>query len=200
MDEQAVPRSRGGLISPLMVILLISGLLGLIVSIAMLLSAGQETAPQVPASGTALSRALTDWQADNFELASLTGEAIRLSDYEDQVVFLNFWRTDCPPCVRELPAFQQFVGEQGEDGAVVLAINQGEKPIDVESFLDKIGITRVPVLLDEDLRLDNDYPVQNLPTTYIIGRDGYVHYVKIGELTVDAMNRYVDLLDEPAQG
>lgn len=37
-------------------------------------------------------------EAPNFELVDLNGETHRLSDYEGQGVFLNFWGTWCEPC------------------------------------------------------------------------------------------------------
>src|SRR5690606_11495383 len=69
---------------------------------------------------------LEDTPILDFELATLSGETVRLSDYEGRVVFLNFWATWCEPCKREMPTFDAFVADQPVDGAVVLAINVEE--------------------------------------------------------------------------
>ena len=39
-----------------------------------------------------------DVAAKDFELEDLKGNKVKLSDYEGQIVFLNFWATWCPPC------------------------------------------------------------------------------------------------------
>lgn len=40
----------------------------------------------------------------NFELPRLDGSAfVRLNDYAGRPVLLNFWGSECPPCVAELP-------------------------------------------------------------------------------------------------
>src|SRR5699024_2255442 len=39
----------------------------------------------------------------DFELNTLDGETVRLSDYRGERVFVNFWATWCPPCRAEIP-------------------------------------------------------------------------------------------------
>jgi thiol-disulfide isomerase/thioredoxin len=42
--------------------------------------------------------------APSFELRQLDGAGfVRLADFPDRPVLLNFWGSECPPCVRELP-------------------------------------------------------------------------------------------------
>ena len=39
-----------------------------------------------------------------FELPLLDGtKFVRLADFSGRPVLLNFWGSDCPPCVKELP-------------------------------------------------------------------------------------------------
>ncbi len=179
------PTSR---ISPLVAIFLLTSILGLIVAVVILMNEDSDT------TGTPGSPVLSGWEAADFELETLNGAIVRLSDYKGRPVFLNIWRTDCPPCVREMPALQQFAQEQGPDGAVVLAVNQGEQADDIREFLDEIGVNTLLILLDRDLILDQTYRVVGLPTTYIISPEGKVEYTKLGELTIEEMYTYVDEL------
>lgn len=56
------------------------------------------------------------------ELPTLDGRAFyRLSDEPGRPLLLNFWDTDCPPCVREMPLLDQFA--KVHPGVGVLGIN-----------------------------------------------------------------------------
>lgn len=177
-------------VSPLLIMFLVTGLTGLVMAAAVLLSEERDEPaspfePQAPQS-------LEDRQADDFTLPSLDGDAVRLSDFAGRPVFLNFWRTDCPPCAAEMPALEQFVQEQGDDGAVVLAVNQGEQAGAIRDFLDDIEVSDLPVLLDTDSDLLSDYAVPGLPTTYIIDGSGAVVYFKLGAVTLDDLYLYLE--------
>lgn len=56
---------------------------------------------QVPDEAYAARRPVPE--AD-FQLRTLDGKPIRLSDYRGKVVLMNFWTTWCPACVGEMPA------------------------------------------------------------------------------------------------
>lgn len=42
-------------------------------------------------------------KAPDFELPDATGKLHKLSDYEGQVVYIDFWGTWCYPCIQEIP-------------------------------------------------------------------------------------------------
>lgn len=47
---------------------------------------------------------LSDGPAPDFSLKTYDGQNIRLSDYKgENVVVINFWQTNCPPCHEEAP-------------------------------------------------------------------------------------------------
>ncbi len=62
--------------------------------------------------------------APDFELQTLTGDTIRLSDYRGEPVMLNFWATWCPPCRAEMPDMQQV---HQDTGMQILAVNLTRK-------------------------------------------------------------------------
>lgn len=203
LPEQAETPTQPTGISPLLVIFLISGVMGLVTAgVILLADDSSEDLTQGPTSSQLLreytpapQRSLNDWRAEDFQLTSLTGDTVSLSDYEGRMVFINFWRTDCAPCVRELPAFRDFMAQQGADGAIVLAVNQGEDAAMIAEFLESIDIDAwndFPVLLDEDMTVSVTYPSQFLPTTYVVNSEGMVQNFRIGEMTVDEMNGYLE--------
>jgi peroxiredoxin len=140
---------------------------------------------------TLANTSLIGQSAPNFSLAALDGSIMRLSSYRGRVVFVNFWATWCEPCQRELPAFEAFMAEQGEDGALVLAVNAGEPAEQVTTYFEAHQISGIPALLDADLEVYDRYNVQLLPTTYVIDPAGVVRYAHLGEMTAEDLSAYV---------
>lgn len=124
--------------------------------------------------------------APDFELQTLDGETVSLSDFRGEKVMLNFWATWCPPCRAEMPDMQKF--HENTD-IVILAVNLLETENsrkNVPDFVEEFGITfRVP--LDEDSSVANRYKIQPIPTSFMIDSEGKVHNVAYGALNYDLM-------------
>lgn len=138
--------------------------------------------------------------APAFTLQTLNGIPLSLSDFEDQVVLLNFWGTWCEPCKRELPALEQAHQQYHEQGLVVIGVNlthseraQGRDDATIQAFLEQFEVT-YPNVLDLQGEVTNAYRVFPLPTSFFVDRAGYIRYVHIGELTFeDVETRFLEL-------
>jgi len=117
--------------------------------------------------------------APDFQFQNPDGQAASLSDLQGKLVLINFWNTQCPPCVYEMPYIQQVYDEWSGKGLVVLAINTGESSSRVREFLQSYGFS-FPVLLDANLDVTLGYRAQYIPTTFLIDKDGIIQGVKIG--------------------
>jgi peroxiredoxin len=107
-----------------------------------------------------------------FELASLDGRPVTLSEQKGKVVLLYFWATWCPYCAKELPsAIEQAYRERKDQGFTVLAVNIRESREKVAGWIKERGLT-VPVVLDSDGEIISRYRVRATPTIVLIGRDG----------------------------
>lgn len=111
--------------------------------------------------------------SEDFGLPLLGGEDVRLSDFEGEFIFLNFWATWCPPCREEMPSMQTLYDELSDEGLEILAVNVLESDAVAADFIDEFGFT-YPVLMDRDGRTMLRYGVRAYPTTYFIDREGYV--------------------------
>lgn len=131
----------------------------------------------------------------DFALPAITGETVSTRDYAGRVVFLNFWATWCPPCVREMPTFERFVADQPPDGAVVIAVNVDEPREVVEAWLRDNGIDGFPILLDVDAGAAESFGVFQLPVTFVIDATGVIRYPKYGEITYEELAAYTDALN-----
>lgn len=126
--------------------------------------------------------------APDFELTTLKGETVRLSDYRGKRVFVNFWATWCPPCRAEMPDMEKLYGDMDIE---ILAVNltESEKSKeDVTQFVEEFGLT-FPVPMDEKSDVQDTYRVQAYPTSYLIDANGRIQYVAIGAMNYDIMVR-----------
>lgn len=133
--------------------------------------------------------------APDFELETIAGETVKLSDFRGQKVLLNFWATWCPPCRAEMPDMQRF--HEDYDDAVILAVNLRETETsasNVESFLEEYEIT-FDVLSDTDTVVANIYKAQALPTSYLIDTEGKIHNIAIGPLNYESMVKEFNVMD-----
>ena len=126
-------------------------------------------------------------KAPDFELKTLAGDTVKLSDLKGKKVMLNFWATWCPPCKAEMPAMEEFHKEVGED-IVILAVNI-DPHLDVKAFVDENKIT-FPIPLDEEDTVNETYQVLSIPTTYFIDTKGNIGNKYIGAMNLDAMKQY----------
>jgi len=112
--------------------------------------------------------------APNFRLKTVDGETIELADYRGKKhVILNFWATWCPPCVAEMPEFQNAY-EQHSDELVVLGVDLMESTDAVQQFLDDEVDVSYPILLDPNGEVSGGYRLFTQPTTYFIDKQGQI--------------------------
>lgn len=132
-------------------------------------------------------------QALDFELASLDGGNVALSDYQGNIIIMNMWATWCPPCRAEMPELDQFYQAHKADGLVVLAVNGRESESTVRPFIEANNFT-FPVLLDIDGEVGRQYMARSFPTTYVIDRNGRIHHVKVGQISEQELEQIVSPL------
>ena len=113
-------------------------------------------------------------QAPDFDLPTLDGRRVKLSDFRGKAVLLNFWATWCPPCKIEMPWFVELQKQYGKDGLVVLGVAMDDTdPAKIAEFAHDMGVN-YQVLLGTD-KVSEDYgDVQYLPTTFYIDRNGVI--------------------------
>ena len=119
--------------------------------------------------------------APSFRARTLNGsETISNTDLQGKVVFVDFWASWCPPCLKSLPEFESLqTSFSGRDDVVVLAINLDENPQDAKDFINKINVS-YKVLADKEGAIPESFGVNTMPTSYIIDKSGVIRYVHNG--------------------
>ncbi len=113
-----------------------------------------------------------------FEGEGLDGELISSEDFAGEVVVLNFWYANCPPCRVEAPYLAELSAEY--DDVAFLGVNTSDDAAVARLFEEENGIT-YPSILDArtasvQLAFAGAGAVapNAVPTTLVLDRDGRV--------------------------
>ena len=147
-------------------------------------SASSEDVAKSDSSGVEIGKTAPD-----FELVTLKGESVKLSDYKGKKVILNFWATWCPPCKAEMPHMQKFYEENKENGIEILAVNltdidSGKESI--ESFVKEYELT-FEIPLDQEGVIGRQYQAFTIPTSYLIDTNGVISNKIVGPMDEEMM-------------
>jgi len=108
--------------------------------------------------------------APGFSLKDLSGKEVRLSDYKNDVVLINFWASWCPPCKIEIPGFEKIYSDYNDKGFAIIGISVDSVS---QSFIRNMGMT-YPVVMANKRVLNNYGKITGIPTSFLIGRDGKI--------------------------
>lgn len=139
-------------------------------------------------------------EAPNFTLKSLRGDNIKLSEHRGEVIMLNFWATWCDKCKEGFAVLNNIYLKYRDDGFTLLSINT-EDADDIKKVRKWLKGRRVayPILLDPSHSVSDKYEVSDMPSTYILDRDGHLRYVTSGfeqGYEDEILKRVRELMDE----
>lgn len=161
---------------------------GLALVAAAILRIVQDTPPQTNLSAVPVK---VNYSAPELELLDTGGSPVSLVNYRGQVVLVNLWATWCPPCKEEMPALESFYRKYKDDGFVIVAINDGDPTPDVLQFVQDYGLT-FPVWLDpEYIATEQAFKTLNLPSSFVIDRNGTIVLSWVGGIKLNNLEKYV---------
>ena len=134
-------------------------------------------------------------KAPDFELETLDGKTVKLSDYEGEKVIVNFWATWCPPCREEIPDLQKLYDNKDIEILAIDLTETEQSMEDVEEFVFDEFEMAFPVLLDEESKIAEMYQVMAYPTSYLVDTEGTIQFLAMGAMTYEQMEKEVDKMD-----
>lgn len=114
----------------------------------------------------------------NFTLIDQNGNRKPFSDFEDKVVFLNFWATWCPPCIAEMPDINELYKEMNSQGVEFILISFDKDFQKAKDFVQKKEFDFPVYQLASPL--PNVFESSAIPTTYVISPEGKIVVRKSG--------------------
>jgi len=138
-------------------------------------------------------------QRPDFTLPDLAGERRRITEWDGDIVVINFWATWCAPCREEIPLFTELQTAFDDQGVQFLGVAIDD-PEPIRGFIDQVDMG-YPTLYGMEAALDVAAAYGNdrgtLPYTVIIDRDGRIHERFSGQLHEPDLRPILeDLTDE----
>jgi len=140
-------------------------------------------------------------KAQEFTLTSTTGKPVTLSDLTKRgPVVLAFFKVSCPTCQYAFPYFERMSQLHKPEAVSFVGISQNDLK-DTQAFMKQYGVT-FPVAIDDSKQyiVSNAYKLTNVPTAYLVDRDGRIQVSSVGwaRKDMEEINAKLSMMD-PAQ-
>ncbi|MGW0213039.1 TlpA family protein disulfide reductase [Micromonospora chokoriensis] len=143
------------------------------------------TAPAAAAPGSGTATPAAGAQAlPELTLSCFTGGApVALRSVAGPAV-INVWASWCPPCRKELPAFQRL-SERAAGQLQVVGVNSRDSRSSAQALGEDFGI-RFPILVDQGEALQRELKRSFFPMTLFVDADGRVRHIEASGALDDA--------------
>lgn len=133
-----------------------------------------------PGGGLRRAEEVPDLTFERFD-----GSMGSFADYRGQALVVNFWKSTCVPCVREMPDFQRVHTSLGDE-VTFLGVDVIDDPDDAEAFADEAGVT-YELIRDPDGSISRAFAVDILPVTALVAPDGTIIDTHFGRISADRL-------------
>ena len=126
----------------------------------------------------------------NLNLITISGEKITSQQLLGKITLINFWATDCPGCINEMPGLIETYNQYKDQGLEVIAVAMYyDPPSRVISFTKNNNLP-FHVVLDTNKEIISKFDnVKLTPTSIILDKNGYVINTIIGEIDFNEFNK-----------
>ena len=111
-----------------------------------------------------------------FTLKNHDGKEVKLADYKDKIVVLEWYNINCPVCKEYTDRMKEWAKKYGEKGVVWLAIDSTHNGSDSSNaaYAKKHGVT-YPILNDFDGKTGHAYGATATPHMFVIHKGTLVY-------------------------
>lgn len=132
-------------------------------------------------------------QAPDVTFSTLDGKQISMASLKDKVVIVNFWATDCPGCIKEMPDLIKTYHTYQPKGLEIIAVAMPHDEISQIKNYSKAQNLPFPVMHDQQAEMTELFgKVRLTPTAFIYNKEGDLLQRTIGELDFSALQQLLN--------
>lgn len=109
-------------------------------------------------------------------------KSVSLSDFRDQVVFLNIWATWCPPCRAEMPGIQSLYDDVDKKDVAFIMLSTDREFAKAVQFKKDNNFTFPIYRLAQNLPAELN--TSSIPATFVFDKEGAI------QMTHEGMAKY----------
>lgn len=119
--------------------------------------------------------------APDFTLQDIKGQPLTLSSLKGKYVALDFWGSWCGWCIKGMPKMKEYYAKYKDKGLEILGIDCRDTQAKWKAAVEKHQLPWLHVYCPNESDLTTRYAISGYPTKIVIGKDGNILRVVIGE-------------------
>lgn len=116
--------------------------------------------------------------ASTFSLNAVVG-GNKVGVEKGKVTIIDFWATWCEPCKKSFPKYQELYVKYKASGLEIVAVSVDDEKKEIPDFVRQYG-AKFPVGWDEGHKIADCFKPSNMPSAYIVDKNGVVKFVHSG--------------------
>ena len=132
---------------------------------------------------------------NDLTLTDLRGNKLNTADLRGKIIIFNLWATWCPPCVAELPGFNEIASEYADDVVIVAVHVYDSAMYGMPSYVET-NFPDTRIIFAYDTPHSDAYIAAGgeiyVPQTAIIDRNGVILYSDAGGLSESWLKSFIE--------
>ena len=118
--------------------------------------------------------------AVNIVAPDQNNQTVDLAGLKGKVVILDFWATNCPPCLAEMPNLKSLATEKGPAGLEIVGVSFDENADDARNYFQQTGLPWRTVMNQQSgQKLSESFRVRMIPSLFVLDRKGVIRQVDV---------------------
>ena len=110
---------------------------------------------------------------DSLTFLDAKNKQLNLSDYQGNLILLNFWATWCAPCKKEMPSLDLLQVNENLNNLKIFPINLGQDNIEESlNFFKELEIKNLKLYFDPPITLAKKFGLRGIPTSILFNKNG----------------------------